>query len=107
MDLTLRCRAYPSDAVASEARQHIDILRQIRNHAVRDYFTADYIEKPSEYDQHLIDWTPPTGEEPDYEYVLCSRNRFKQSVREVANEDEALRLCTLEEVVDILTSSPR
>lgn len=55
----------------------------------------------------LIDWTPPAGGEPDYEYVLCSRNGFKQSVREAANEDEALRLCTLEEVVDILTSSPR
>ena len=30
MTLTLRCRAYLSDTVASEAWQHIDILRQIR-----------------------------------------------------------------------------
>ncbi|CQH64655.1 IS1341-type transposase ISHhu12 (plasmid) [Halobacterium hubeiense] len=58
MTLTLRFRAYLSDAVASEAWRHIDILRQIRNHAVRDYYTADYTDKPSEYDQHkkFTDW---------------------------------------------------
>jgi putative transposase len=34
MKHTLRFRAYLSDDVASEAWRHIDILRQIRNHAV-------------------------------------------------------------------------
>jgi len=52
MTLTLRFRAYLSDDVASDAWQHIDILRQLRNHAVRDYYSADYNEKPSKYDQH-------------------------------------------------------
>lgn len=49
-----------------------------------------------------VDWTPPGGGEPDYEYVLFSRNGFKQSVQEAAAEDESLRLCTLSECVDIL-----
>jgi putative transposase len=52
MTLSLRLRAYLSDDVASEAWRHIDILRQIRNHAVRDYYDADYNDKPSDYDQH-------------------------------------------------------
>ena len=60
MDLTLRFRAYLPDAVASEAWRHIDILRQLRNHAVRDYYDADYNENPSDYDQHkrFTDWKP-------------------------------------------------
>jgi putative transposase len=58
MTLSLRLRAYLSDDVASEAWRHIDILRQIRNHAVRDYYDADYNDKPSDYDQHkkFSDW---------------------------------------------------
>lgn len=50
-----------------------------------------------------IRWTPPDGGEPTYEYVLFGRNGFKQSVREAANEDEALQLYTLEDVVSILS----
>ncbi len=59
MKHTLRFRAYLFDDVASEAWHQIDILRQIRNHAVRDYYNADYNDKPSDYDQHgkLKDWT--------------------------------------------------
>ena len=34
MKHTLRFRAYLPDDVASEAWRHIDILRQIRNHAM-------------------------------------------------------------------------
>ncbi|KDE57475.1 transposase [Halostagnicola sp. A56] len=58
MDITLRFRAYLLDDVAREAWRHIDILRQIRNHAVRDYYDADYNDKPSDYDQHkkFSDW---------------------------------------------------
>jgi putative transposase len=51
MDVTLRFRAYPDDATASEAWRHIDIHRQIRNHAVRGYYRSDWNDKPSEYDQ--------------------------------------------------------
>jgi putative transposase len=68
MKHTLRFRAYLSDDVASEAWRHIDILRQIRNHAVRDYYRSDFNDRPSDYDQHnrLKDWTDqwPTFAEP-------------------------------------------
>ncbi|ESS11086.1 MAG: hypothetical protein A07HR60_02231 [uncultured archaeon A07HR60] len=52
MKHTLRFRAYLPDEVASEAWRHIDILRQIRNHAVRDYYNSGYNNRPSEYDQN-------------------------------------------------------
>jgi hypothetical protein len=58
---TLRCRACLSDDVASEAWHRIDILRQVRNHAVRDYCRSDYNDRSSAYDQHnrerLTEWT--------------------------------------------------
>jgi putative transposase len=58
MDYTLRFRAYPDEDTASEAWRHINIHRQIRNHAVRDYYRADYNDRPSEYGQinKLPDW---------------------------------------------------
>lgn len=58
MDYTLRFRAYPDDETASEAWRHIDIHRQIRNHAVRDYYRADYNDRPKAYTQHskLTEW---------------------------------------------------
>lgn len=49
-----------------------------------------------------IDWTLPEGGDPDYEYALFSRNGFKRSVREAADEDEMLQLYTLEEIVSQL-----
>jgi len=52
MKHTLRFRAYLPDAVASEAWRHIDTLRQIRNHAVRDYYDSASNDRPSDYDQH-------------------------------------------------------
>jgi putative transposase len=51
MKHTLRFRAYLPDDVASEAWHQIDILRQIRNHAVRDYYNSDYNNRPSDSDQ--------------------------------------------------------
>jgi putative transposase len=51
MDYTLRFRAYPDEETASEAWRHIDIHRQIRNHAVRDYYCSDWDDRPSEFDQ--------------------------------------------------------
>ncbi|MFH5801605.1 RNA-guided endonuclease InsQ/TnpB family protein [Haladaptatus sp. CMAA 1911] len=58
MDVTLRCRAYPDEDVASEAWRHIEIHRQIRNHAVRDYYRAPRNDRPTAYDQHrkLTEW---------------------------------------------------
>jgi len=58
MDVTLRFRAYPDEDTASEAWRHIDIHRQIRNHAVRDYYRAPRDDRPSAYDQHrkLTEW---------------------------------------------------
>ena len=58
MDLTLRFRAYPDADTASEAWRHIDIHRQIRNHAVRDYYRSPRNDCPTAYDQHskLTEW---------------------------------------------------
>ncbi|ESS12321.1 MAG: transposase, IS605 OrfB family, central region [uncultured archaeon A07HR60] len=58
MKRTLRFRASLPDEVASEAWRHIDILRQIRNHAVRDYYNSEFNDRPSDSDQHekLKDW---------------------------------------------------
>lgn len=55
MTLALRCRAYPDDAVESVVHRHIDILRQLRNHAVRDYYRSG---RPTEFGQNnkLKDW---------------------------------------------------
>jgi putative transposase len=58
MHITLRFRAYPDEDTASEAWRHIDIHRQIRNHAVRDYYRSPRDDKPSAYDQcnRLTEW---------------------------------------------------
>ena len=58
MDITLRFRAYPDEETASEAWRHIDIHRQIRNHAIRDYDSHQPGNRPTAYDQHrkLTEW---------------------------------------------------
>jgi len=58
MDVTLRCRAYPDEETASEAWRHIEIHRQIRNHAIRDYYAHQPGDRPTAYDQHrkLTEW---------------------------------------------------
>jgi len=84
---TLRFRAYLSDSVASEAWRQIDILRQIRNHAVRDYYSADYNDKPSEFDQNnkLTDWVDrwPVFGEP-------SRHAAQQAISQIHSDLETL-----------------
>lgn len=88
MQATLRFRAYLSDAVASEAWRQIDILRQIRNHAVQDYYSADYNDRPSELDQNnkLNDWTDqwPTFAEP-------SQHAAQQAVGQIHSDLETLQ----------------
>jgi len=58
MDITLRCRAYLDEETASEAWRHIEIHRQIRNHAIRDYYSHQPRNRPTAYDQHrkLTEW---------------------------------------------------
>jgi len=58
MNITLRFRAYPDAETASEAWRHIEIHRQIRNHALRDYYSHDYGNWPTAYDQHrkITEW---------------------------------------------------
>jgi putative transposase len=51
METALRFRAYPNANTASEAWRHIDILRHIRNHAVRNYYRADYNDRPEKNEQ--------------------------------------------------------
>ena len=88
MKHTLRFRAYLSDNVASEAWHHIDILRQIRNHAVRDYYRSEYNDRPSNYDQHneLTDWTDrwPTFSKP-------SQHAAQQAISQLHDDLETLQ----------------
>ena len=87
MKHTLRFRAYLSEDVASEAWEHIDILRQIRNHAVRDYYNSNYNDRPSEYDQHnkLTGWTNqwPTFSKP-------SQHAAQQAISQIHSDLENL-----------------
>jgi len=88
MNHTLRFRADLADDVASEAWHQIDILRQIRNHAVRDYYNSDYNDRPSEYDQHgkLTTWTDrwPTFAEP-------SQHAAQQAISQIHTDLETLQ----------------
>ena len=88
MKHTLRFRAYLPDDVASEAWRQIDILRQIRNHAVRDYYNSDYNDRPSDYDQHskLKDWTGQwtTFAEP-------SQHAAQQAISQIHSDLETLQ----------------
>ena len=88
MKHTLRFRAYLPEGVASEAWYQIDILRQIRNHAVRDYYNSDYNDRPSNYDQHgkLTEWADrwPTFAEP-------SRHAAQQTVTQIHSDLETLQ----------------
>ncbi|ERG98348.1 MAG: hypothetical protein J07HQX50_02386, partial [Haloquadratum sp. J07HQX50] len=67
--------------MASEAWRHIEILRQIRNHAVRDYYRGDY-------NQHnkLTEWTDrwPTFAEP-------SQHTTHQAISRIHDDIETLQ----------------
>lgn len=88
MKHTLRFRAYLHNDVASEAWHQIDTLRQIRNHAVRDYYNSDYNDRPSDYDQHgkLTEWADqwPTFAEP-------SRHAAQQAISQIHSDLETLK----------------
>ena len=88
MKHTLRFRAYLPEGVVSEAWYQIDILRQIRNHAVRDYYNSDYTDRPSNYDQHgkLTEWADhwPTFAEP-------SRHAAQQAINQIHDDLETLQ----------------
>ncbi|MFB6227587.1 MAG: RNA-guided endonuclease InsQ/TnpB family protein, partial [Halobacteriales archaeon] len=88
MKHTLRFRAYLSDDVASEAWRHIDILRQIRNHAVRDYYQTVPSHRPSDYDQHdkLTTWTDrwPT-------FAVPSQHAAQQAISQIHSDLETLQ----------------
>lgn len=51
----------------------------------------------------LVDWTPGTGGDPEYQYALFSRSGFARSVEEAAAERDDLRLFSVEDVVETLT----
>jgi putative transposase len=88
MDLTLRCRAYPDEETASEAWRHIEIHRQIRNDAVRDYYASEPGNRPSAYDQHkrLTAW------KRSYPlYAEVSAHAAQQTISEIHKNVETLR----------------
>ncbi len=49
-----------------------------------------------------IDWTPPTGGDPTFEFALFSRSGFKRSVEEAVTERDDLRLFDLTDIVAAL-----
>ena len=51
MNVTLRFRAYPDKDTVSEAWRHIDIHRQIRNQAIRDYYRSPRDDRPGKNQQ--------------------------------------------------------
>ncbi|RJX50331.1 ATP-binding protein [Halonotius pteroides] len=55
-----------------------------------------------EDDVRHIDWTPPTGGEPTYEFALFSRSGFTASVEDAAAERDDLRLFDLPDIVAVL-----
>ncbi|MFW5950209.1 MAG: ATP-binding protein [archaeon] len=55
-----------------------------------------------EDDATHVEWTPPGGGDPDYQYVLFARNGFARSVREAAAERSDLSLFDLDDVVSTL-----
>jgi hypothetical protein len=52
----------------------------------------------------LVDWTPESGGEPEYQYALFGRTGFKQSVMEAAEERDDIRLFTVDDVVQTLSN---
>jgi len=86
--LALRFRAYPDEDTASEAWRHIDILRQIRNHAVRDYYSHQQGNRPTEYSQHskIPEWKRhwPIFKGP-------SAHAAQQAVSQIHNDLETLK----------------
>ena len=58
MEQTYKYRAYPIDDVASEARRHINICREVYNHALRLYNSAPDGDKPTytQLQNKLPDW---------------------------------------------------
>ncbi|TKX63005.1 hypothetical protein EXE48_04455 [Halorubrum sp. ASP1] len=47
MEQTFKYRVYPTESVASEARRHINICREVYNHALRIYDSAPNGDKPT------------------------------------------------------------
>jgi putative transposase len=87
MDAALRLRAYPEEGTASEAWRHIDIHRQIRNDAVRDYYNHPPGDRPTAYTQHkrLTKW------KQDYPlYKEVSAHAAQQTVSQIHNDIKTL-----------------
>lgn len=88
MDTALRCRAYPDADTASEAWRHIEIHRQIRNDAVRDYYSYEKGNRPAKYEQHkkLTQWKKQW---PVYGDV--SAHAAQQTVSQLHKDTETLK----------------
>ena len=88
MDIALRCRASPSEEVASEAWRHIEIHRQIRNDAVRDYYSYEKGNRPAAYEQHkkLTQWKKQW---PSYSEV--SAHAAQQTVSQIHKDTKTLK----------------
>jgi AAA+ ATPase superfamily predicted ATPase len=56
-----------------------------------------------EENAHHVEWSPSGGGEPRYMYALFTRNGFKRSVREAAEERDDLRLFSIADVQAALT----
>jgi putative transposase len=88
MDAALRLRASPDEETAREAWRHIDIHRQIRNDAVRDYYNSPPGDRPTAYTQHehLTQW------KQDYPlYTEVSAHAAQQTVSQIHDDIETLK----------------
>ena len=88
MNVTLRFRAYPDEDTASEAWRHIELHRQIRNHAVRDYYRSARDDRPGKNQQ--------VNEFPGWKrrwpvFAGVSAHAAQQSVRQIHKDLSVLR----------------
>ncbi|QLD88118.1 helix-turn-helix domain-containing protein [Natronomonas salina] len=88
MEQTYKYRVYPSEAVANEARRHIDICRQVYNHSLGQHRAAPNDEKPSytTLQNRLPTWKKRWPECSD----VYSKS-LQMAVRRLFNSRKALR----------------
>lgn len=51
-----------------------------------------------------IDWTPPGGDDPEYEYCCFCRSGFSEDLTTTAEDRDDVHLFTTEDVVTALTT---
>lgn len=88
MEQTYKYRVYPSQEMARKARRHIDICRQVYNHALGQYRTAPEGNKPTYTDlQNQL----PAWKERWHSWRAVYSKCLQMAVRRLFNSRKALR----------------